>query len=554
MEVVFGIYLGNSTCSVAVNKENNVDVVANAGGDRVTPAVVSVHDDEVVTGLAAKQGLLKYGARSVMGVLRHISSTASESASTASGSTCPPTFSDDGDVSYSIQMESSTKTVKAVDVLKYMFLQLKDISTQHNNSSECTACLCLPAWVSDRAVALTREAAREAGFRIVTVILQPTAACLAYNLLQDKTQPLMLVLSLHLGESGGVGGVLEVSGGMVTVRDTTTTATAPGVTLTNKLVEYLAKEFYMKYHGDCLENKRSRQKLYNQAENVKHVLSTRPTSQVNVDSLWEGVDFSCQVSRARFEGLIKSTLSDFLAPTLQMLERLNIEPNQIDKVLLSGGTCKIPRLQHLIGETFPTAEVHSSIPPDEVLAYGAAIEARAVTSKYGVAAESVAVVNGVAENAATDDAPKEGKSKKKRAHTERRKQEVLRSHLPVLVSALSVPVWCKVPGNKSVCALGRLSPPLLKNTFSVPITGITENTVLTLALYESQQPLDDEDATVPSDALLAQIKVSVSSETKELNMSCLLKPDGSLQLSVFEPVSKSMRKFVVSAEEDGDSS
>ena len=87
-----------------------------------------------------------------------------------------------------------------------------------------------------------------------------------------------------------------------------------------------------KVRGDALDNKRSRQKLYNQAETCKHVLSTRPSAQVNCESLWEGVDFSCQVSRARFEGLISSTLTELLQPTLQMLARLNIVPGDIDKV------------------------------------------------------------------------------------------------------------------------------------------------------------------------------------------------------------------------------
>lgn len=552
MDVVFGVYLGNSSCSVAANKDNNVTIVANAGGERTTPAVVAVINDEVVTGLAAKEDLHSSGARSIMGVLRDISAKEPKRGAPSS-TTCAPSWDSDGDVSYSVLTDNGHKTVQAVNVLRNIFLQMKDISKSHNTGNQCASCLCLPAWVSNRAVSITREAAKEAGFKIVAIVLQPTAACLAYNLLQDRIVA-RLVVTLHLGESGGVGGVVEISGGMATVRDTVTTVTSLGSTLTNKLVDYLAKEFYKKYRGDCLENKRSRQKLYNQAAKVKHILSTMPSAQLNVETLWEGVDFSTQVSRARFEILISSTLVEFLQPTLRMLERLSIKPDQIDKVVLSGGTCKIPRLQQLVAETFPSAEVLASISPDEVLAYGAAIEARAVTNKYGnTNGAPKAAVNGVAATTASSKDNKNDKKKKGRAGAvDRRKHDVMRSHQPALVSALSVPVWCKVPGcETSVCTLPRLSPPLLRYSCTIPVPQPSTDPIVSLTFYEAPQPIVED---VPDASVLAEVKIPASSETKEISIFCQLKPDGSLLVSVYEPVSKKQRKFVVSTDGEDDSS
>ncbi|XP_018019097.1 heat shock 70 kDa protein 14-like, partial [Hyalella azteca] len=123
MDVVFGLYFGNSTCCVAVNKNGLVNIVANAGGDRVTPAVVAVHDDEVVTGLAAKQGLVRHGQRSVLGVLRDIS--ASEPLLSNLQGSCLPEWDEDGDVSYCVQTDSGPRTVQASNVIKHIFLQLK---------------------------------------------------------------------------------------------------------------------------------------------------------------------------------------------------------------------------------------------------------------------------------------------------------------------------------------------------------------------------------------------------------------------------------------------
>ncbi|XP_018019096.1 heat shock 70 kDa protein 14, partial [Hyalella azteca] len=475
-----------------------VNIVANAGGDRVTPAVVAVHDDEVVTGLAAKQGLVRHGQRSVLGVLRDIS--ASEPLLGNLQGSCLPEWDEDGDVSYCVQTDSGPRTVQASNVIKHIFLQLKDVSSRHNSVAQCTACLCLPAWVSNKAVTVVKHAARDAGFKLVSVILQPVAACLAYDLLSDRTKS-MLVVTLHLGESGGQGSLVEISGGVATVKDSTRSSSAPGSSLTNKLVEHLAKEFYTKYRGDCLENKRSRQKLYNQAETVKHVLSTLPSAQVNVDSLWEGMDFSCQVSRARFEGLISSLLSDFLQPTLDMLAKLGIEPAAVDKVILSGGTCKIPRLQSLVSENFCRAEVLCSTPPDEVLAKGAAIEAANVLTKHTKpTVPSTVAVNG---SPKTNNQPKENKKSKKKSRSapEKSKPDVLRSHLPVLVSVLSVPVWCLV-GDESVCVLPRLTPPLLRHSVAVPVPSCDASVSLTF--YEAPKPASPP----PPNAVLAEVSLT----------------------------------------------
>lgn len=105
-------------------QDNNVNVVANAGGERVTPAVVAVHDDEVVTGLAAKQGLQRFGARSVLGVLRDISASEPKRGAPSTTS-CAPSWDADGDVSYSVLTDNGHKTVQAVNVLRNIFLQMK---------------------------------------------------------------------------------------------------------------------------------------------------------------------------------------------------------------------------------------------------------------------------------------------------------------------------------------------------------------------------------------------------------------------------------------------
>ncbi|XP_076053287.1 heat shock 70 kDa protein 14-like [Oratosquilla oratoria] len=495
MPVTFGIYVGASTCCIAVNKDGKVEVVANAAGDRVTPAVVAYHESEVVSGLPAKQGIIRHGQSTVQYVLKAI---AAEDSSYQDGTQCQPVWKD-GKVIFNVQRGEKSVRVTATEVLTYIFQLLKDIASTHTSEEELPLVLTVPSWANEETVRLSRDCAEKAGFNILTTVAQPATALLAYNLCDDNLSS-WTVLSIHIGGTTVVASVLEVSAGLVTMKESITSSAVAGNTLTEILVKHFAKEFYSKYKGDPLENRRSKRKLYNSSENCKHVLSTVNTGQVYVESLWEGIDFSTTLSRARFEGLVSSTLSEFLQPAVEVVRRSGFDIDQVDKVVLSGGTSKIPRLQQIVSERFTKAELLVRIAPDEVLAVGAAIEGGLFNYLDATSRED----------------------------------------LP-MVPALAAPIFCMVDKEKQ-CVFYKGTPTHSRQSISFNLD--SSSPMVTVTLFEGdgvkEEPQEEE--------ILAQIVLSgLTEESRMLKLDFHLKSDGSLTCNIVESASKINKCLVVEA-------
>jgi len=154
-----------------------------------------------------------------------------------------------------------------------------------------------------------------------------------------------------------------------------------GEEVTEVLVNYLGNEFRTKYKEDILKNKRGRAKLALEAEKVKHVLSTLDTAHCYVESLFDGMDFSTNVTRARFDNEISKVVSDLLSPISKLLTSCHLANADIAHVVLVGGTTKVVKIQKQLSSLFPGAEIHTNIPPDECIAVGAAVQASYVTKE-----------------------------------------------------------------------------------------------------------------------------------------------------------------------------
>ena len=168
--------------------------------------------------------------------------------------------------------------------------------------------------------------------------------------------------------------VVLVAGGQYSVL-ASTDLDIGGDQATEVLVQYLGAEFKQKYKEDITKNKRGKVKLATGAETVKHVLSTLDTAHCFVESLFDGIDFSYNVTRARFDNQLSKFMSDILAPISSLLTLVDLDTSDISKAIMTGGTSKIVKLQSALGNKFPGAEILSSFAPDEVTAMGAAVQA-----------------------------------------------------------------------------------------------------------------------------------------------------------------------------------
>ncbi|CAL1567294.1 unnamed protein product [Knipowitschia caucasica] len=371
-----GVHFGYTCACVAVYKDGRADVVANDAGDRVTPAVVAFREKERVVGIAAKQGRARNTANTIVKVKQVLGRSFEDPETQAhkAENKCEVVNKADRPF-YRLQLEERSELVSPQEVAKLIFHKMKETAQSALGSDVTAAVITVPfEFAHDQKKAL-REAAEAAGFRVLRLIHEPAAALLAYDIGQDSHSSNRHVLVYKLGGSSLSVSALLVSGGMYRVLHTVTDHSVGGERFTQALAQHLAQEFNRSFRVDVSANMRSMLKLVHSADAAKHSLSSLGSANCFVDSLHDGMDFDCAVSRARFELLCASLFNQSIQPIRTLLEEAGLSCSDINQVVLCGGSARIPRLQQMIRDMFPEVELLSSSPPDEVIAVGAALQA-----------------------------------------------------------------------------------------------------------------------------------------------------------------------------------
>ncbi|EMP34706.1 Heat shock 70 kDa protein 14, partial [Chelonia mydas] len=298
--------------------DGRADVVANDAGDRVTPAVVAYSKNEEVVGLAAKQSRVRNIANTVVKVKQILgrSSGDPQAEKYIAESKCPVT-----EKNGKLQYEIDNKLVCPEEVAKLIFSKMKETAQSALGSDVNDVVITVPFEFGENQKNALGQAAGAAGFNVLRLIHEPSAALLAYGIGQDSP--------------------------------------------TGK----------RSYKHDVRGNSRAMMKLMNSADVAKHSLSTLGSSNCFVDSLYDGLDFDCNVSRARFELICSPLFNKCVEAIKKVLQQVGFTADDINKVVLCGGSARIPKLQQLIKDLFPAVELLNSITPDEVIPILAATEA-----------------------------------------------------------------------------------------------------------------------------------------------------------------------------------
>ncbi|XP_053718909.1 heat shock 70 kDa protein 14 [Synchiropus splendidus] len=400
-----GVHFGYSCACVAIFKDGRADVVANDAGDRVTPAVVAYRENEQIVGIAAKQGRVRNAANTIVKVKQVLgrSFDDSQTQSHKSETKCQ-VVSKDNKPYYEITAGEKQQHVSPVDVAKLIFHKMKETAQSALGSDASEAVITVPFEFAHAQKKALREAAEAAGFHVLRLIHEPAAALLAYNIGQESPSGKSHVLVYKLGGTSLSVTVLQVNGGMFRVLNTHTDHSIGGESFTQALAQHLATEFKRSFKHDVSSNARAMLKLMNGADMAKHSLSSLGSANCFVDSLHDGIDFECNVSRARFELLCSSLFNKSIQPIRALLQEAGLSPTDINQVVLCGGSARIPRLQQMIREMFPDVELLNWAPTDEVIAVGAALEAGLLVGRDNLAPDEETVT---ADVAATDILVKE---------------------------------------------------------------------------------------------------------------------------------------------------
>lgn len=371
-----GVHFGYSCACVAVFKDGRADVVANDAGDRVTPAVVAYRDNEQIVGIAAKQGRVRNAANTVVKVKQVLGRSFDDPETQAHKAETKCQVVNKGEKPfYKIQLEERTEHIPPQEVAKLVFHKMKETAQSALGSDVKEAVITVPFEFAHAQKRALREAAEAAGFHVLRLIHEPAAALLAYNIGQDSHHGKSHVLVYKLGGTSLSVTALQVNGGMYRVLHTLTDHSIGGERFTEALAQHLASEFKRSFRHDVSSNARAMLKLMNSADMAKHSLSSLGSANCFVDSLHDGMDFDCNISRARFELLCSSLFNKSIQPIRTLLEEAGLGGSDINQVALCGGSARIPRLQQMIQELFPEVSLLSSSPPDEVIAVGAALQA-----------------------------------------------------------------------------------------------------------------------------------------------------------------------------------
>merc|ERR1719277_2279252 len=261
-----------------------------------------------------------------------------------------------------------------------ILLYMKETAEAYLGSKVNDAVVTVPAYFNDAQRQSTKDAGSIAGLNVLRIINEPTAAAIAYGL-DKKTEKNILVYDL----GGGTFDVslLTIDNGVFEVVATNGDTHLGGEDFDQRVMQHFMKIFQKKLGKDMSKDKRAVQKLRREVEKTKRALSSTHQGRVEIEALFDGVDFSETLTRARFEEINNDLFKNTLRPVKQVLEDSGLKKNQIDEIVLVGGSTRIPKIQSMIKDYFNGKEPNRGINPDEAVAYGAAVQAGILSGEGG---------------------------------------------------------------------------------------------------------------------------------------------------------------------------
>ena len=348
---ILGIDLGTTNSAFAVMEGGEPEIIVNAEGDRTTPSVVAFTDDgERLVGKPAKNQAVQNPDRTIQSVKRHM-----------------------GDEDYTVEIEGEEYTPEQISAM--ILQKIKRDAEEYLGDEVENAVITVPAYFNDRQRQATKNAGEIAGFEVERIVNEPTAASMAYGLDDESDQT---VLVYDLGGGTFDVSILELGGGVYEVVATNGDNDLGGDDWDEAIIDYVADEFENNHGIDLREDRQALQRLTEAAEEAKVELSSRKETTINLPFITATdsgpVHLEESLTRAKFESLTTDLIDRTVGPTEQALADAGYDKDDIDEVLLVGGSTRMPQVQEKV-EELTGQEPKKNVNPDEAVALGAAIQA-----------------------------------------------------------------------------------------------------------------------------------------------------------------------------------
>ncbi|PFH49300.1 hypothetical protein AMATHDRAFT_63428 [Amanita thiersii Skay4041] len=378
---VIGIDLGTTYSCVGVQRGGRVEIIANDQGHRITPSWVGFTDDERLVGDSAKNAFHSNPSNTVFDAKRLIGRRMDDPDIKRDMKHWPfKVLEKNGKPVISVQHKNQDRDFTPEEVSAMVLAKMKETAEAYLGEKVTHAVVTVPAYFNDAQRQATKDAGTIAGLNVLRIINEPTAAAIAYGLNKKSGESQIIVYDL----GGGTFDVslLSIEDGVFEVMATAGDTHLGGEDFDNRVMDYLIKNYKKKTGTDVSKNLRALGKLKREVEKAKRTLSSQQSVRIEIESFEDGNDFSETLTRAKFEELNMDLFRKTMKPVEQVLKDTNVKKEDIDEVVLVGGSTRIPKVQQLLKEYFGK-EPSKGINPDEAVAYGAAVQGGILTGAEG---------------------------------------------------------------------------------------------------------------------------------------------------------------------------
>jgi len=390
---VMGIDLGTTYSCVGVYKNGRVEIVQNDQGNRITPSVVAFTKEGRLVGEAAKNQASLDPSNTVYDAKRLIGRNFYDETVQADAKLWPfSIINKDGKPIIEVEVDGKQKGFSPEEVSAMILTKMKKVAEGYLGTTVNNAVITCPAYFNDQQRHSTKDAGAIASLKVLRVINEPTAAALAYGL-DKKDQEEQNILVFDLGGGTFDVTVLTIEKGVFEVASTNGDTHLGGEDFDQRVMDHLIKVFKKKHKKDVSTDKRAIQKLKKEAERAKRTLSSTSQTRIEIEALFDGLDFSETLTRAKFEELNLDLFKKTMKPVKKALEDAKYAKSDIDEVVLVGGSTRIPKVQQLLSNFFNGKELNQEINPDEAVAFGATVQGGILSGEGGEATKDVLLLD-----------------------------------------------------------------------------------------------------------------------------------------------------------------
>jgi heat shock protein 5 len=372
---IIGIDLGTTYSCVGIWRNGKVEIIANDQGNRITPSVVAFVPEtgERLIGDAAKNQAALNPTNTVYDAKRLIGRRFDDPDLQRDLKLLPYNIINKNGKPYiKIEVKGEEKEFSPEEISAMVLQKMKTIAETYLGQKIQRAVVTVPAYFNDAQRQATKDAGTIAGLTVERIINEPTAAAIAYGL--DRTNKDINVLVFDLGGGTFDVSLLNLDEGLFEVLATSGDTHLGGEDFDHRTMRFLIDEFKKKNNVDISNDKKATQKLKREVEKAKRVLSSQHEARVEIESLYQGIDFTYKLTRAKFEQLNNDLFQKTIKPVEQVLKDAKISKEEVNEIVLVGGSTRIPKVQQLLKQFFNGREPKQSVNPDEAVAFGAAVQ------------------------------------------------------------------------------------------------------------------------------------------------------------------------------------